>query len=152
MNIREYLSERGVSFEKHDHTPAYTAQEVVKEEHVSGNILAKTVVVHDDEGFAMFVLPASFMLDMNKVAQILQTRLARLADETEMAKLFPDSEVGAEPPFGHLYNLRTYVDEHLAEQDNIVFQAGSHREAIRMKYEDYVALAEPVVADLAVHM
>ena len=69
-----------------------------------------------------------------------------------MAKLFPDSEVGAEPPFGNLYELATLVDKHLAGEDEIMFQAGSHHFAIRMKYADYASLAEPEVADLAAHL
>ena len=152
MKIEEYLDKQGVQYELHDHPPAYTAQEVAKEEHVSGNMLAKTVVVHDSKGYAMCVLPASYKLDMTKVAKVLHVPRTRLADEQEMAKLFPDAEVGAEPPFGKLYDIPTYVDEHLANREEIVFQAGTHREAIRMKYADYEALAEPVVEDLAVHM
>jgi Ala-tRNA(Pro) deacylase len=89
---------------------------------------------------------------MGKVAKALKAKKVRLADESEMAKLFPDVEVGAEPPFGNLYNLPTVVDEHLATDDEIVFQAGDHRHAIRMKYAEYAKLAEPAVANLAVHM
>ncbi len=148
MEIGQYLSEKGVSFELHDHPPAYTAQEVAKEEHVSGRMFAKAVLVHDQDGYVLCVLPASRTLDMNKVAKVLKTVQARLADEFEMAKVFPDTEVGAEPPFGNLYDIRTYVDEHLAEERDIVFQAGTHRQAIRMTYADYAALAKPVVKDL----
>jgi len=154
MKISEYLKEKGVYFSMHEHAPAYTAQEVAAEEHVSGDMLAKAVVVRAGEGYAMCVLPASYKLDMSKAADALRVkaRKVRLADETELAKLFPDVEVGAEPPFGNLYDLPTLVDVHLAEDDEIMFRAGSHRQAIRMKYADYAALAEPDVADLAVHL
>ena len=152
MTITEYLKDKGVHFDIHEHPPAYTAQEVAAEEHISGNMLAKTVVVCAGKEYAMCVLPASFKLDMNKVAGVLKARSVRLADETELAKLFPDVEVGSEPPFGNLYDLPTLVDIHLAEDDEIVFQAGSHRRAIRMKYADYESLAKPNVADLAVHL
>ena len=152
MKIQEYLKEHGVSFETRRHPPAYTAQEVAAEEHVSGNELAKAVAIKADKGFALCVLPASYKLDMKKVAQATKMKKVRLADETEMAKLFPDTEVGAEPPFGNLYDLPTLVDEHLAEDKEIVFQAGTHRDAIRMTYADYAELAHPLVADLAVHL
>ena len=152
MKISSYLKEQGVYFSMHEHPPAYTAQEVAAEEHVSGNILAKTVIVHAGDGYAMLVLPASYKLDMRKAAKALGAKKVRLADETELAKLFPDSEVGAEPPFGNLYQLPTLVDEHLAADEEIVFQAGSHRQAIRMKYADYAALVQPKTADLAVHL
>ena len=152
MKIGEYLDQQGVAYEAHEHSPAYTAQEVAAGEHVSGNMLAKTVIVHDGRGFAMCVLPASFKLDLNKVARARKGKNVRLADEAEMAKAFPDAEVGAEPPFGNLYDMPTLLDAHLADQGDIVFQAGTHREAIRMKYADYASLAGPEVVDLAVHL
>jgi Ala-tRNA(Pro) deacylase len=152
MKISEYLKEKGVYFSVHEHPPAYTAQEVAAEEHVSGKMMAKAVVVRTDDNYAMCVLPANSKLDMDKVAKAAGVKSVRLADETEMAKLFPDVEVGAEPPFGNLYDLATIVDEHLAAGDEIVFQAGSHRQAIRMKYADYESLAEPKVADLVAQL
>jgi Ala-tRNA(Pro) deacylase len=152
MKIQDYLKQHGARFELHEHPPAYTAQEVAAEEHVSGNRLAKVVVVKADKDFAMCVLAASYKLDMERVAAALDARKVRLADESELAKLVPDTEVGAAPPFGELYSLSTVVDSHLAEEDEIIFQAGTHRQAIRMKYADYAALAKPAVADLAVHL
>jgi Ala-tRNA(Pro) deacylase len=152
MKIAEYLKEKGVPFSQHEHTPAYTAQEVAAQEHVSGDLLAKAVIVRADDKYAMCVLPASYKLDMQKVGKALRAKSVRLADETEMAKLFPDVEVGSEPPFGNIYQLKTLVDKHLAEDEEIVFQAGSHRQVIRMSYADYAAIAEPALADLAVRL
>jgi len=152
MKVDEYLSKQGVPFRSFEHPPAYTAQEVAAEEHVSGNMLAKAVVVRADKGFAVCALPASYKLDMSKVAKALKAKNIRLADEGEMAELFPDVEVGAEPPMGHLWNLPTIVDRHLAEDEEIIFQAGTHRCAIRMRYADYESLTKPKVADLAVHL
>lgn len=152
MKIAEFLKEKEVEFESREHVPAYTAQEVAAEEHVSGRLLAKAVVISTDRGFAMCVLPASYKLDMEKVARSLGARTVRLADETEMARLFPDAEVGAEPPFGNLYNMTTLVDDRLAADAEIIFQAGTHRNAIRMKYGDYAKLVNPTVLDLAVHL
>ena len=152
MDIGEYLREQGVRFELCEHPAAYTAQEVAAEEHVSGNVMAKAVVVEANGQYAICALPASYKLDMKKVAKALNSKSVRLADESEMAKLFPDVEVGAEPPMGHLWNLPTLVDEHLAADEEIVFQAGTHRQAVRMPYADYESLTHPQVADLAVHL
>ena len=89
---------------------------------------------------------------MGKTAAALGLKSVRLADESELAKLFPDVEVGAEPPFGQLYDLPVLVDEHLAAEEEIVFQAGTHCQAIRIAYGDYATLAHPQVTDLAVHL
>jgi Ala-tRNA(Pro) deacylase len=150
--IEDYLKKNGVAYEIREHPPAYTAQELAAEEHVSGNMFAKAVVVRTDKGGALCALPASCKLDMKKVKKVLKTRKVRLADEAEMAKLFPDAEVGAEPPFGNLYDMPTVVDERLAQDEEIVFQAGTHRHAVKMKYADYASLVKPTVADVAVHL
>ena len=152
MKVEEFLQKQGVAFRTHEHPPAYTAQEVAAEEHVSGNLMAKAVLVKAGEKYLLCALPASYKLDLKKVAKAAKAKSARLADEQEMAKLFPDCEVGAEPPMGNLFDLPTLLDQHLAEDEEIVFQGGTHRLAIRMKYADYAALVKPQVADLAVHL
>jgi Ala-tRNA(Pro) deacylase len=152
MKVQEYLKLKGVAFEIHQHRAVYTAQEVAAEEHVSGDRTAKAVVVQADGKYVMCVLPASYKLDMQHVAAALKAKKVRLADEGELAKLFPDAEVGAEPPLGPLYDLPTLVDTHLAKAADIVFQAGSHREAVWMKYGDWARLANPATFDLAVHL
>ena len=151
MRIQDYLEQENVSFEVHEHLPAYTAQEIAAQEHVSGYMLAKTVLMRADDRYVLCVLPASMKLDMDKVAQAIKADQVFLADETDLAKLFPDVEVGAEPPFGNLYDLPTLVDDCLAQEDEIVFQAGTHRQAIRMRFEDYRRLAEPQVSDICMH-
>ena len=148
MKIQEYLERQNIHFETHEHAPAYTAQEVAAEEHVSGDLLAKAVLVRADDRYVLCVLPASLKLDMEKVAQVLDAEQVFLADETDLAKLFPDAEVGAEPPFGNLYDLITLADECLAQDPEIVFQAGTHRQTIRMSFQDYQRLADPTIVDI----
>jgi len=152
MKVQDFLKKQKVAYQEHEHAAAYTAQEVAAEEHVSGNMMAKAVVVRAGKKYVLCVLPASYKVDMEKVAKKLKAPEARLADESEMAKLFPDVEVGAEPPFGNLYDLDTLVDEHLAERQEIIFQAGSHRTTIRMRYKDYAKLVKPETGDFAVHL
>ncbi|RYZ70262.1 MAG: YbaK/EbsC family protein, partial [Lysobacteraceae bacterium] len=66
-----------------------------------------------------------------------------LAEESEIRDAFPDCELGAMPPFGHLYGMPVYVDSRLARQPEIVFNAGSHTDAVRMPYAEFERLAEP---------
>ncbi len=147
MNVETYLKDAGVPFEKHEHQVAYTAQEMAAQEHVTGNAVAKTVVVNADGHKVLCVLPASRKLDLSRIATVVRARKCQLVDEPELARLFPDVELGAEPPFGKPYGLDTVVDEHLAKCERITFNAGTHRTAIRMRYADYARLATPQVAD-----
>jgi Ala-tRNA(Pro) deacylase len=152
MDIHDFLRQNKVAFATHDHTPAYTAQTLAAEEHVSGHVVVKVVIVKADEKFVMCVLPAPRMLDLHKVGLMAGAKNVRLADEKEIASLFPDAEVGAEPPFGHLYNLPTLADQRLARKGEIVFQGGTHHEAVRIKYADYARLAQPTAGDIAVDL
>ena len=153
MNCKErleaYLRENKVLFQIVHHPLAYTAQEVAASEHVPGKMLAKVVMVFADGKLAMLALPAPYRVDLNKAAAILAAREVRLSHEEEFAAAFPDCEVGAMPPFGNLYDLPVYADKALAEDEEIVFQAGTHTDTMTLKYADFERLVKPKVAEFA---
>lgn len=148
MKILDYLSAERVDFEVRHHPLRYTALEEAAAEHLPGRMFAKTVIVAVDGEYAMLVLPAACRVDLDKVARLLGGE-PRMASEGELAELFSDCELGAEPPFGSRYGLRTFVDEHLAQQPTIAFRAGSHREVIIVRWDDYARLEWPRVTQLA---
>src|SRR5262249_18207847 len=143
MKLDELLTSRHIPFERLYHRPAYTAQRVAEMLHVPGKDVAKTVLLRTDQGYVLIVLPASLKVDLERVRQCLGDDSAELASEPEMDQLFPDCERGAMPPFGSLYHLPTLVDESLAEDERIVFEAQNHEQAIRMTYHDYEAVEHP---------
>lgn len=147
--LKEYLDTNRVPYETRVHDTAYTAQQVAAAQHVPGRKMAKTVIVHTGEGFAMAVLPAPLRLDLPALRALLDKPQARLATEAEFAALFPDSETGAMAPFGNLYNLPVFVDELLAKDEEIVFNAGTHRDSIQMRFADFERLVQPQIAPLA---
>ncbi len=153
MNCKErlenYLRENGVAFQVTHHPLAYTAQEVAAAEHIPGRLLVKVVMAQAGDRMVMLALPAPYRVNPDKVAAALGVKEARLAREEEFAPVFPDCEVGAMPPFGNLYQVPVYVDKALAEDETIVFQAGTHTDTISMKYADYQRLVKPQVADFA---
>jgi Ala-tRNA(Pro) deacylase len=152
MQIESFLQDAGVQYVKHDHPVAYTAQEMAAEEHVSGDAVAKPVLVEADGRRILAVLPASCKVDLGKLAEAVGARNCRLVDEQEMAGVFPDVEVGAEPPFGEPYGLETVVDQRLAGQEQVTFAAGTHRQSIVMPWSEYARLAGARQADFAVHL
>lgn len=149
--LKNYLDKNGVDYHVSYHQRVYTAQEVAASQHVSGKELAKVVMVKVNNELAMMVLPASCMVDMDKLKILFPGKMVKLAREEEFQGLFPDCEIGAMPPFGNLYDLAVYVDNALAEQPNIVFQAGSHVVTIRMAYREFANLVQPKVVDFAAH-
>ena len=115
-----------------------------------GQEMAKTVIVKVDGKMAMAVLPAPHKVNFDKAHRLFDDE-PTLATEDEIADLFPDCEIGAEPPFGNLYNLPVYVSPELAEDEIITFNAGTHREAVRMTWADYRRLAQPRLELLSDH-
>ena len=146
--LNDFLKESKVKFERITHEETFTSQETAQAEHVSGNQVAKVVMVKADGKDVMSVLSAAHLLDLNKLKKIMKAREVRLASEQEFTELFPDCDRGAMPPFGTLYGLPFFVDQGLAENKHIVFNAGTHKESIKMTYKDYSKLAKPTMADL----
>lgn len=149
MRLESFLDERGVRYEKHTHPVTYTSQGLANVEHVSGYMVAKPVVVKGTTGFAMCAIAAPKHVDLKRVADVLREREVRLANETEMAGLFPDCELGAEPPVGALFGLRTIMDPQLKSDEYLVMQSGTHREAVKLRREDWERLCTPTVAPIA---
>ena len=147
--LREFLAAEKVNYQQDFHRTAYTAQQVAAEEHIPGRIMAKTVVFKADDHYVLAVLPASLRVDMAKLKASLGSKEIHLAPELAFGGLFPDCEVGAMPPFGNLYGVPVYVDRSLAEDDEIVFNAGTHQDTIRMKYSDFSRLTHLRVLEFA---
>ncbi len=141
-----------MGFQSVRHPEVYTAQEVAAAQHISGNQLAKVVMVRADDEMAMLLLPASYRVDFGKLKAFLGVRKARLAKEEEFRDVFPDCEIGAMPPFGNLYELSVYVDSTLAEVSEMLFKVGTHRDSMKIRYSDFERLAGPKVGDFSVHL
>lgn len=146
--LEEYLRGEGVAFEEHQHPEAFTSQEVAAAEHVPGRMVAKVVMVRADEDLVMLVVPAHHHVDLDRASEAVG-RQVRLAAEEEFAPTFPDCEPGAMPPFGNLYGVPVYVDRALAENETIVFEAGTHTDTMSIPYADYERLAQPTVAEFS---
>lgn len=148
QKLRKYLDENKVKYVVISHSPVFTAQETAQNAHVSGKEMAKTIIVKIAGQTAMVVLPASCRINFEYLRELTGEEEVRLASEQEFKDMFPDCEVGAMPPFGNLYSLDVYVAQKLTEDDEIAFNAGNHRELIKMKYKDFDRLVHPTVLDL----
>ncbi len=146
--LTEFLDANGVPYEVRLHRRAFTAQEVAEAEHIPGREMAKVVMLRDDRGFVMAVLPAPYHVDIQAFRAATGRPELRLAEEAEFAGLFPDCEPGAMPPFGNLYGIAVWVDDALSRDEEIAFNAGDHERTVHMKYADFARLVEPQVATL----
>jgi Ala-tRNA(Pro) deacylase len=145
MRLEALLEEQHIGFEKHVHPPTYTAQRLADIEHISGYMVAKPVVVRTGKSFAICVLPAPMQIDLDRVGRLLDDPDVRLASESEMAEAFPDCELGAEPPVGSMFGMKTVMDESLRDDEFLLMQAGSHTEAIKARREDWEKMCNPII-------
>lgn len=148
--LTDYLDKNGIKYVIVQHSKAFTAQEVAASAHIPGRQMAKPVMVRVDGDLKMIVLPSTHDLDFDSLKQTLNADDLELASEDEFGDLFEDCELGAMPPFGNLYNVETIVSESLSENGEIAFNAGSHKEVIKMNYSDFEQLVKPIISPVGV--
>ncbi len=146
--VKDYLDSHKIEYVTINHSLAYTAQRIAASAHISGKDLAKTVVLNADGKMMMAVLPASCKINLEMFKSAIHANLVEISSEKEFSVLFPDCEVGAMPPFGNLYGMEVYVAERLTQDEEIAFNAGSHRELIKLAFKDFEKLVKPKVIKL----
>jgi Ala-tRNA(Pro) deacylase len=148
--IRDELEQRGIAYEELHHPDVYTAQEVAQREHMSGHRVAKVVCVMVDGRPVELVLPASRRVQLDWVKELLGAREIRLATENELEQFFTDCEPGAIPALRHWRGVDVIMDGNLRVGGDILIQGGTHRDAIRMRFDDWIEMVNPRVELLSV--
>jgi len=151
MKTADFLTDKNLDYTVIPHGDTYDAQRMAAAIHVSGREVAKTVLLRADKGktYVVVVLPANKIIDFQRASQTLGGGKLELATEIEISQHCPDCEIGALPPFGSQYGMKTLVDATLAEDDQIVFEGDSHHESIRMKFADFRRVEQPLMGSFA---
>jgi len=149
LRLRQFLDSYTIRYVVISHSVAYTAGAIAALAHIPGKEVAKTVIVKIDDALAMAVVSASQHVDLERLQAETKSKTVRLAAENEFKGRFPDCETGAMPPFGNLYGMSVFADEALSHDREIVFNAGSHRELVRLAWDDFERLVQPKVMKLA---
>jgi Ala-tRNA(Pro) deacylase len=147
--LKDFLDRFEIGYDVMHHDPAFTAQELAARMHISGFEFTKAVVVKLDGEFALVAVPAPLRINFKELARMAGAKKCRLASEQEFQQFFPDCELGAMPPFGNLYQLPTYADVEVTRNENMVINAGTHAEALRLRFADFNRLARPRVGRFA---
>jgi Ala-tRNA(Pro) deacylase len=147
--LRQFLDSYFIKYVVISHSVAYTAGGIAALTHIPGKEVAKTVIVKIDDALGMAVVSASQHVDLELLKAATNAKSVRLAAEDEFKDRFPDCETGAMPPFGNLYGMSVFADETLSRDKEIVFNAGSHRELVRLAWEDFERLVQPKLMKLA---
>lgn len=147
--VERYLETNFISFQEHVHDPAYTSQEVAQAEHVTGHRLAKVVVAMSGKKPCLLVLPASFMVDLDKARKSTGIHDLRFANEFEIEECFPDCQVGAIPPLPKWKDVKIYMDPSMRHPGTFLFQAADHQHVIQMKFSDWYEVTNPIELEFA---
>jgi Ala-tRNA(Pro) deacylase len=147
-SVERFLGDQHVAYSVLPHRPAYTAQEEAAAAHIPGRQWAKTVACVADDQPILAVVPATSVVDFDRLREVTGAHTVRLASEREFAELYPECEIGAMPPLGPLFGQNVFVDRSLADADDIVFEAGSHSDAVRLKYDEFARVVRPTVGDI----
>jgi Ala-tRNA(Pro) deacylase len=143
LTLEEYLNEQSISYDVMTHELTISSTRTAQASKVSGDRLAKGVVLAKEGGFVMAVLPASCKVLLDVIEQMLHCPVS-LATEDEISAIFPDCEVGAVPPIGAAYALDCVVDESLEEQADLYLEGGDHRSLIHINHAQFHELMKDV--------
>ena len=148
--LLDWLASEEIEYEIHEHDPAYTARATAAAEGVDPRTFAKVLVVASHDGRNAFVvLDATDHLDLRKARHVLTAKDVRLLSEPELTALAPGCEVGAIPAVGALFGLTTYADYAVRDDQELSFNAGSHRFSARVERAPWERACNVIYADLA---
>ncbi|WP_052669038.1 aminoacyl-tRNA deacylase [Nitriliruptor alkaliphilus] len=147
--LHALLDEHDVHHEVTTHTRAVTADRLAEAEGVSGYDIAKPVMINVGGQLAMVVVPGAELVDLDAASDVFGHNAVRLAMEEEFVDVFDDCEPGAEPPFGVLYGIPTFLEEDLRARDKIVCRDGTHTRTITLAMTDYLRLVSPEIIRVA---
>ncbi|MBI2308316.1 MAG: YbaK/EbsC family protein [Rhodocyclales bacterium] len=137
--LQDFLQRHHARFDMKHHAHSSCSMETAAMAHVPGDRLAKPVMFRDDLGYVMAVLPSTCHVGIAALNKRLGRHL-QLAEEWELEELFQDCELGAIPPMGPAYGIRTVMDEDLANERDIYFEAGNHEDLIHMQMDAFLDL------------
>jgi Ala-tRNA(Pro) deacylase len=146
--VTEFLDRAGVPYEVVEHKRTQTAAAEARAAGIPPADVAKTVVLRDQEGVRLAVIPADHRLDLHKVKREVGSKGLRLVTEQEMEQEFGDFEVGAVPPFGPMFHALELVDERLLDHDRILCGGGDHEHGVLVDPHDVVRASQARVADI----
>lgn len=142
-NITKIIDREGIEYSILHHPVAYTSQEIAAKLHISGKSFLKSVVLMTENRPILAITSAIHRINLEKLKVVSGSKSLRLATEEEITQFFPEYEVGAEPPFGNAKEMDVYLDTCLWSEEVIFFNAGTHKDIIKMQFKDLLSLIKP---------
>jgi Ala-tRNA(Pro) deacylase len=130
-SIETFLKQHAIDYELISHPRSVSSAHTAQAAHVPGDQLAKSVLLEDEVGYLMAVIPSTHRIDLGKLHHRLRRRVG-LAIEREVAELFADCDPGAIPAIGPAYRVATIIDDALLDEPDVYFEAGDHEALVHV--------------------
>jgi len=137
--VRRYLWEQGINYDVIEHELTSTSSETAQASHVSGDEIAKAVLIKAKDGYSIAVVPASHRVRLGEFGACVN-RTVGLATEREARVLFSDCALGAIPPVGDAYGVEVVVDYALEQLPDVYFEGGDHHTLIHVTHDQFAQL------------
>jgi len=135
--LSRYLDRRGADFQVSTHDYSRSSAETARVAGIPPRQLAKSVVLEDERGWVVAVVPANSRVMIGRIAELLGRERLRLADEDRIAMLFEECDRGAVPPMAMAWGLQTVVDDDLDGVDVVYMEGGDHECLLRMSRAEF---------------
>jgi len=132
-----YLAQRGARYDVCAHDHSQSSAQTARLAHIPEHQLAKSVILEDDAGCVLAVVPANSRVQIGELARLLGRHDLHLADERRIMQVFEDCAVGAVPAFGMAWGVETVVDETIGDNPEVYVEAGDHEALLRMSREQF---------------
>lgn len=136
ISLQEYLESHAIEYDTLTHPYTTSSMSTAEAARISGEMVAKSVILEDENGYVMAVIPATHHVELGRISQQLNRHLG-LATEQELAKIFPDCDLGAIPPIGEAYGMEVVVDDSLDHCPDVYFEAGDHTGMVHVRGEEF---------------
>ncbi len=146
--VEKLLQQAGVALDVLRHEPVYTSEEAAAVRGTPLSSGAKALICKGDDRLVMFVMPADLRLASKAVRRAQGWRKLRFANREEVLEV-TGLQPGSIPPFGSMFDLPTFCDTRLSENETINFNAGDHCISVSMRYDDYVSVEAPELGEYA---
>ncbi|MCP4149374.1 MAG: YbaK/EbsC family protein [bacterium] len=148
QRLVNFLEQNHIVYSTQKHDPAYSAFSSAKTAHVPCREMVKSILLKMDGTYSLVVLPSTSRIDFKKLKEVTGTHSASIADIENLEEMFPDCVTGAIPPLGNLYHLPVITDSQITEHEDMFFEAGNHREIMKINLRDFIKLSHPRIATI----
>ena len=141
----DFREKAGAKYEPIKHRTVYTAYDKAQTLHLAEKMVGKTLVLKIDKGISVALIAANKNLDKNKLKKLAKAKKIDFVSEKIIKNKLKGVKVGAIPPFGNLWGLRTFIDKSLLKEPKIIISGGDYNWSIKISPANFKKLIPDLI-------